>query len=124
MALQFRELAPDLKQKINIRYASDIPLVKERYNATVVECSIEDLSEHIVRTSHEQDVKLMVYIRDNDIKAYRRAIRLGVDIVNTRYPRSFIHVLRRLTNKPPNHINRIHNKEKCLDTNPEDCEIP
>ena len=81
-ARAFRKLAPHLSLKINAGTVAGLRRARRRYGAQIIECDFDALSDRLVERCHEEGMKLMVRIEDNDPDGFRRIIESGADMVN------------------------------------------
>ncbi len=89
LAYRFHRLAPRLRLKINAATPAGVRRARRRYRADIIECSAGALTERMVSTCHEGGMRLMVLFSEDDPQGFRRAIEVGVDMVNVDHVDAF-----------------------------------
>ncbi|MGV8096100.1 MAG: glycerophosphodiester phosphodiesterase family protein [Mangrovibacterium sp.] len=86
---EFRELYPDLALKVNASDAGALDSLKTIYHPQIIECSVDDLSDHFIETCHKNGMKIMPWIAECDMEAFRMIMEKNVDMVNLNDPDIF-----------------------------------
>lgn len=91
-ARRFKGKFPDLDIKVNSYSNSSDDLLKtiKKYNASVIEIRPEHMNDELKKTAQEENVRLMVYARDNSEKEFNKIIDFAPDIVNLDRPGLFV----------------------------------
>lgn len=87
---RFREVTATLPLKINVRGPEDVLRAKRDYNASVVEFSLENMSEALAAACRQADIKTMIMHTRNDPDAFRRILKWQVDLVNVDHGDAFL----------------------------------
>lgn len=88
-SLKFRELYPELHLKVNASSVEALDSLQAIYNPQIIECSVNDLSDELIRAGHEKSMKIMPWISGNDWEAYRTALSKNIDLINLDNPDVF-----------------------------------
>lgn len=89
-ARDFRELAPDLAQKINVRTAAEVRAAKEEFDMQIVETRVDNLTDEFMTTCRELGLLVMVRDGRNDVDMFQETVRRGADLINLDYPGEFL----------------------------------
>lgn len=90
----FREVTPDLPLKINVRTPADVDAARTRYNASIVEFGLQDMSEAMAAACRANEIRSMILHKENDPVAFRRILEWNVDMVNVDHGDQFARVRR------------------------------
>ncbi|MEX2588975.1 MAG: glycerophosphodiester phosphodiesterase family protein, partial [Chitinophagales bacterium] len=100
-ARKFKEQFPDLHIKVN-SYSSDPEDLRKtikKYNASVIEIRPEHMNGDLKKVAEEENVRLMVYAKENSEKEFRQIIKFAPAIVNLDRPALFVKLRTLATNK-------------------------
>lgn len=97
MLEEFRELAPNLKVKVNADSPKAVRDAKEEYNAYIVECQVEEITPELIATCQKLDIKIMAYADSNTPEEYMTVIQSEADFVNLDKPSLYLEQLRQLS---------------------------
>lgn len=86
------EIDPKLAIKVNVRTAAEVIQAQARYGASIVETGLEHMDSDLLRACQEHNIKLMLYVQQNDPAAYRRALDWGADMINLNHADAFMRV--------------------------------
>ncbi|MDX9880826.1 MAG: glycerophosphodiester phosphodiesterase family protein [Prolixibacteraceae bacterium] len=78
---EFRNKYPGLAIKMKASSVEALDSLQTIYNPQVIECSVNNLSDDLIRECHKRGMKIMPYMTGNDWKAYRIALSKDVDMV-------------------------------------------
>ena len=81
-ALKLREMAPDLKLKINAGNAEGVMAAHGRYRADIVEVRLSNMSRDLMDACRKLGIVVMIYHQEKDPEAFRRVLEWGVDMIN------------------------------------------
>ncbi len=81
-ALRLRELDKQLALKINVSNAHDVIDAHQRFQANIVEVSLENMNDVLIETAHNLGIKVMIYVQEKDPVAYQQVLDWGVDMIN------------------------------------------
>lgn len=81
-ALKFRQMAPELQLKINVKNAADVVKAHEIYQANIVEVSLSSMSQKLIDACRQRGIRIMIYHNKKDPEAFREVLRWGVDMIN------------------------------------------
>lgn len=87
----FREVTGTLPLKINVRSPRDVLRAKRDYNASIVELSLDDMSETLAAVCSANGVRTMIRHGGNDPACFRRILAWQVDMVNVDHGDIFLH---------------------------------
>ncbi len=90
------EVAPDLQLKINADTLDEVHQAKERFNADIVETSINNFIDEYKSLFRELELKTMIWEQPWSIDLFKRILRSGVDMINLNDPHLFLQVKREL----------------------------
>ncbi|MFP4094684.1 MAG: glycerophosphodiester phosphodiesterase family protein [Cyclobacteriaceae bacterium] len=93
MAHKFRELSPDMGLKINAGSPEEARKAKAEFDATLIECHVDQLTEELKKVCRDLGMRIMVYADSNTPEEYERVISSEVDLVNLDRPELYIQVL-------------------------------
>lgn len=82
---EFRRLYPNLALKVNASGTEALDSIKLFCDPQIIECSVDDLTDEFIRACHEKGMKLMPWIAECDMEAFRIVIGKNVDMVNLNY---------------------------------------
>ena len=57
---QLAAINPSLRQMVPLKYVQDLDDAKQRFNASIIECDLNELSEELVSEIHARNMQLMV----------------------------------------------------------------
>ncbi|MEM6846279.1 MAG: glycerophosphodiester phosphodiesterase family protein [Bacteroidota bacterium] len=92
-ARKLKELAPAMGLKINAATAAEVQEAKAQYQATIIECEVEQVTPELVKTYRELGIRLMVYAQHNTREEFEAIIRYSADLVNLDRPELYLQVL-------------------------------
>lgn len=81
-ALKLSQMYPEMPLKINVDKAEDIAAVHEIYGANIVEVGLGNMTQELVDTCKEHDIKIMIYHNKKEPEAFREILQWGVEMVN------------------------------------------
>lgn len=81
-ALAFRQLAPELALKINVKTVADVVDAHERFHANIVEVSLDDMSQALLAECRRRGLRVMIYHQEKDPAAFRQILDWGAELVN------------------------------------------
>ena len=81
-ARKLREMAPDLKLKINAGNAEGVMAAHGRYRADIVEVRLSNMSRDLMDACRKLGIVVMIYHQEKDPEAFRRVLEWGVDMIN------------------------------------------
>jgi glycerophosphoryl diester phosphodiesterase len=90
--LKLRELDPNLALKVNADSVEKVAEVDERFRANIVEVSLENMSQALVDACRERGLKIMIYHKEKDRKAFREVLQWGVEMINLNHGDVFAEV--------------------------------
>ncbi len=85
---RFRELDKDLPLKINASTPEELAAA-DRWNASIVECTLSSLTPEFVAACRERGVRIMVYEPIEKRELVRKFLEAPVDLINTDRPEWF-----------------------------------
>ena len=89
-AMELKKINRNLLLKMNASSADDITVAVNNFNADIIECHYDFLSDSIVDRCRELDIKLMVRYGDNNRDVFREILKSGADMANIDYPDIFV----------------------------------
>ena len=89
----FHELDPAIALKINVSSAEDVISAEKEFGARIVEVSLDDISEALVKTCHDRGIQLMIF--EKDPKRFPEVIAWQPDMVNLDHADAFLSTLER-----------------------------
>jgi glycerophosphoryl diester phosphodiesterase len=92
-ARELKELAPAMGLKINAATPAEVREANEQYQATIIECEVDQITSELVQTCRELGIRLMVYAQHNTREEYEAVIRSPADLVNLDRPELYLQVL-------------------------------
>ena len=90
---ELKELAPTMGLKINAAAPVEARQAKAQYQATIIECEVEQVTPELVQTCRELEIRLMVYAQKNTREEYEAIIHSPADLVNLDRPELYLQVL-------------------------------
>ena len=96
MLEEFRELAPELRVKINAHTPQEVREAKEKYDPYVIECNVNEITPEMVATCRDLNIKIMAYADSNTAEEYRAVIRSEADLVNLDRPTLYLEQVRHM----------------------------
>lgn len=94
-ALRFREIAPDLRLKINASTVDDVETAEREFQADIIEVRLRHVTPELVQACRERGMEIMVYEPMPDREAFARILELGADKVNLNEGDLFMEVRRK-----------------------------
>jgi glycerophosphoryl diester phosphodiesterase len=91
----FHELDPAIALKVNVTSAKGVISAEKEFGARIVEVSLDDMSEALIRVCHERGIKLMIF--EKEPKRFPEVIAWQPDMVNLDHADVFIETLARLS---------------------------
>ena len=92
-ARELKELAPAMGLKINAATPAEVREAKAQYQATIIECEVEQITPELLQTCRELGIRVMVYAQHNTREEYEAIIRSPADLVNLDRPELYLQVL-------------------------------
>jgi glycerophosphoryl diester phosphodiesterase len=86
------ELDSQLTTKVNVRTAAEVAIAQRTYGARIVETTLEHMNHELLDACRARNIKLMLYVRENDPAAYRQVLAWGADMVNLNHGDAFARV--------------------------------
>jgi glycerophosphoryl diester phosphodiesterase len=90
----FHELDPTIALKINVSSPAGVIAAEKEFGARIVEVSLDDMSEALVKTCHDRGIKLMIF--EKEPTRFPEVIAWQPDMVNLDHADAFIETLERL----------------------------
>ena len=78
----FREVTPDLPLKINVSTPAEVVAARRDYNASIVELSLDNMSEDIAAACRDSGIRTMIMHPRNDPGGFQQILSWGVDMAN------------------------------------------
>ena len=95
--VRFRKLDQHLPLKVNINKVKHVALVVEEFGADIVEIELQSISQKLLDTCREYELKIMVNHLRKEPEAFRQILNWGVDMVNVDHGDLFARVAREFT---------------------------
>lgn len=105
-ARKFRQLAPNLALKINVKNVAGVIAAQQSYAANIVEVDPENMSQILLDECHKRGIKVMIYEKRKDPAAFRRVLEWGADLVNLDHGDLFAQVAKEYYAEHPSSIRR------------------
>jgi glycerophosphoryl diester phosphodiesterase len=96
MLEEFRELAPELRVKINAHTPGEVREVKEKYDPYIIECNVNEITPEMVATCRALNIKIMAYADSNTSEEFRAVIQSEADLVNLDRPLLYLEQLSKI----------------------------
>lgn len=96
MLEKFRELAPELRVKINAHTPEEVREVQKKYDPYIIECNVNEITPEMLATCRDLNIKIMAYADSNTAEEYEAVIRSEADLVNLDRPLLYLEQLRQL----------------------------
>jgi glycerophosphoryl diester phosphodiesterase len=81
----FREMAPDLTLKMNAESTEHIVDAAEKYQADIIEISLDKVNPEMVKECRERGLRVMLIHGEKDPDAFRQMLFWRPDLVNVNY---------------------------------------
>jgi glycerophosphoryl diester phosphodiesterase len=84
--IEFHQIAPNLKLKINISSIAQLDTTVNKYHPAIVEVSPQNINKEMIEVCHQKGLKVLVWAPGNDWDSYRKVQYLNVDMVQVDNP--------------------------------------
>ena len=95
-AKELSEIAPELLLKINAGSLDEIHQAKEKFNADIVETSINMFTDEYKALCRQLKLKTMIWEKLWSVDLFKRTLRSGVDMINLDDPHLFLQIKKEL----------------------------
>jgi glycerophosphoryl diester phosphodiesterase len=92
MAHRFRELAPDLPLKVNVKNVKEFSAAAAQFRANIVEIDLDKVSQPLLDECRRRGLKIMIRYEGKDPAAFQAVLRWGVDMINLDYGDLFLKI--------------------------------
>lgn len=97
ITVRFRKLDQQLPLKVNISKVKHVALVVEEFGVDIVEIGLQSISQKLLDTCREYELKVMVNHLRKEPEVFRQILDWGVDMVNVDHADLFARVAREFT---------------------------
>jgi glycerophosphoryl diester phosphodiesterase len=94
--LKFRDMAPELPVKINVRNTQETRMAFDRYEMDIIEVDLKNMTVDLQKTCRDLGIKIMIYHQQKDPDAFRQVINWNVDMINLNHADAFIEVAQKM----------------------------
>lgn len=88
-AIEFRKVAPDLTLKVNAKTSAEAVAAHENLAADIIEVRLDAMTDEMIETCREREMKMMVYHPTKDLEGFAEVIRRGADMINLNHGDAF-----------------------------------
>ncbi|MDF9800186.1 glycerophosphoryl diester phosphodiesterase [Catalinimonas alkaloidigena] len=93
MLEEFSVLAPELRVKINAHSVEEVMEAKEKYDADIIECNVQEITPEMVQLCDSLGIQIMAYASSNTAEEFKTVIKSEADLVNLDKPGLYLEVL-------------------------------
>ena len=83
------QLDPSLPIKINVKTADEAIDGHKIYGASIMEVSLNNITQDLIETCQHNNIKIMIYHQQKDVKAFHEILEWGVEMVNLNHADTF-----------------------------------